>query len=372
MIRRLFESVTPRYSSLVVVQLALTSVACTSSSDDAAVESAETSEGESDTSSGAEAEQTATMATEDSSDDGTPTDDASAATDDDSATTDDEGDGSDATDRSETDPANDADASAGNDDPTSNAADGGVEVEFIDLRVEEVGASRAVVRFETAQETTCEVEWGLAADELTTTAVDPDMDPDDPYGLEHNVPLEDLPSETTIYYRAKVVTPDDEAFFSEVRSFDTLAAEDAGPPRSNVALASAGTQVIDKSSNYGGAADDASWGAGAVIDGAMSSEWATAGDGDDAFVTLDLGTERNLVGWGFRSRKMTDGSSIIQSVQLVIDDAATLGPFETPDPDQFYQFDFDEPVAATVVRIDAITTTGGNTGAKEVELYVAD
>ncbi len=249
--------------------------------------------------------------------------------------------------------------------------DGGMPVDFIDLRVEEITEARAVVRFDTSVETTCEVEWGLLADELDNTAVDPDMDPDNPYGLDHQVPLEDLPEDATIFYRAKATTRGGHTYYTQVDSFQTLAAAEV-PERANVALASAGTTVVDKSSNYGGADDDGSWGAAAVIDGSMSTEWATSGDGDDAFVTLDLGQERLLVGWGFRSRKMTDGSSIIEASQLLLDGERTLGPFETPDPDQLYQFDFDEPVSATIVTVSAVQTTGGNTGAKEIELYVAD
>jgi hypothetical protein len=247
-------------------------------------------------------------------------------------------------------------------------ADADVAVVISDLRVEEISATRAVVRFTTDIETSCEVRFGFAEDALAQSATDPNMDPENPYAIEHQVPLEDLPPDTVVYFRAAVTTKGERTFLSPVDTFTTLAADDA-PVRTNVALIAAGSEVTDRSSNYGGAADDATWGANNAIDGSMSTEWSSNGDGDDAFVTLDLGTERELTGFGFRSRKMSDGSAIITSVTLLLDDATFLGPFDTPDPDTLYVFDFDPPQLTTTVRLDAETTTGGNTGAKEIELY---
>ena len=52
-------------------------------------------------------------------------------------------------------------------------------------------------------------------------------------------------------------------------------------------------------------------------------------------------------------------------------DGTMLGSYATPEPDQLHRFDFPSRVASTPVRVEAITTTGGNTGVKEVELYEA-
>jgi hypothetical protein len=67
---------------------------------------------------------------------------------------------------------------------------------------------------------------------------------------------------------------------------------------------------------------------------------------------------------------MGDGSSIIRSFRLVID-GVTVGPFSSPDPAQRYRFDLVPPVDAQVVRFEAVETTGGNTGAREIELLAA-
>jgi hypothetical protein len=94
---------------------------------------------------------------------------------------------------------------------------------------------------------------------------------------------------------------------------------------------------------------------------------------DAAALTIDFGRERQLIRFEFRSRAMSDGSAIITSIRLVIDDGRLiLGPFETPDPDVEYSFDFEAPVTARTVRVEAVTSTGGNTGAREIRFYSLD
>ena len=46
-----------------------------------------------------------------------------------------------------------------------------------------------------------------------------------------------------------------------------------------------------------------------------------------------------------------------------------MGPFDTPDPDQLYTFTFTSSVTARSARIEAVQTTGGNTGAKEIQFF---
>lgn len=241
-------------------------------------------------------------------------------------------------------------------------------LEFTDIRAEEIGSSRAVIRFQTSRPTTCEVEYGTERDALTERATDPDMD-DDELDVDHEVALEDLLAETTYYYRGYAVDQDGQISRSSISSFTTLASDvDAGLV--NVALLESGAVVEQVSSNFGGAQNDETWGANAAFDGLMDTEWATSGDGDDAYVTIDLGQVRTLSAFGFRSRQMNDGTSIIESVQIIVDETITLGPFDTPDPTEVYQFDIEPALEATVVRIEAVTTTGGNSGAKEVQLFV--
>lgn len=253
-------------------------------------------------------------------------------------------------------------------------------VEFYDLRVDELTARRAVVKGETSRPTTCRVDFGTSMMMLDRSASDPNM-ADGQSAIDHEVPLEDLTPDTMMFWQARAVDEDGEVYLSEVMSFRTPAEPSDMNQQpgnmlpepvvmQNVALLSMGSSVPMVSSNFGGATNDASWGIHNALDGQMSTEWSSNGDGDDAWMMLDFGKMRKIERFGFRSRKMTDGSSIITSVRLIFDGTTTMGPFDTPNPDERYEFDI-TPTQASQVRVEAVTTTGGNTGAKEIEFFEA-
>lgn len=243
-------------------------------------------------------------------------------------------------------------------------------ISFENLRVEEISARRAVIRFQTSSPTTCEAEYGLAEDSLVNTTTDPSME-DGAFEFEHEVPIEDLSPETVYYYRARATDTTGSTVYSDVRQFTTLSST-AATEFTNVATLSRGAAISEVSSNFGMGGNSSTWGANNAIDGSMSSEWATNNNGDNAYLVIDLGQTFSLLGVGFRSRKMSDGSSIITSFKLIFDNQAELGPFATPDPDKVYSFDFTSPIASQTVRFEAVTTSGGNTGARAIQLFIAN
>ena len=175
----------------------------------------------------------------------------------------------------------------------SACGDEAAELEFSNLRAEAVTATSAILRFDTSLPTTCEVEYGLAIDELDLTATDPTMGEDDPYSYDHEVPVEDLLAGRTYYWRGRAEDADGNVYRSGIQSFETLAA--GGPTFANLALLEDGATVTGVSSNFGDAANDERWGADAAFDGLMSSdvgdEWrrrrrmgrGDAGSGDDVY-----------------------------------------------------------------------------------------
>ncbi len=257
----------------------------------------------------------------------------------------------------------DSDSGGNDSDAAANA------VEFQNLRVEDVGAYRVVVRFTTSAPTTCEAEFGVSETNRDRTATDPNMEPDT-YQTEHEVPLEDLAPNTTYYMAARAETEAGQEYVSQVLQFTTGdgAAVDS---MTNVAAMTEGTTITAVSSNFGNGSNDSTWGANNAFDGMMATEWSSNGDGDDAFVDIDLGASKTFSVIGFRSRKMVDGTSIIEKFQLVVDGTTTLGPFDSPEPDIRYVFELDAPVSATSVRLEAVETSGGNTGVKELQLFAA-
>ena len=242
-------------------------------------------------------------------------------------------------------------------------------VKFENLRIEEIGPYRAVIRFDTSRETKCHIEYGATADAMTKSATDPNMKPGS-YVVHHNVPLEDLPPSSDFYFAAVATDQDGNVYRSEVDHFMTA----PGVPVDtlpDVALASAGTTIAAVSSNWSNESNGDAWGADHVIDGMMATEWSSNMDGNGAYVELDLGQPRDVSFIGFRSRKMDDGTSIVKQFQLVIDGQTTLGPYDTPDPDVRYVIPLPAPQTMRLVRMQATQTTGGNTGLKELQLFTS-
>lgn len=262
----------------------------------------------------------------------------------------------------------------GDGDPASGAAD----PMFFNLGFDAIGAEEAVLSFDTRVETSCEAELGDDAESFDRRYTDPNMDPDNPYDVVHEVPLTGLQPQTQYWVRARAVDRDGVEYLSEPLRFTTSAldadaGDNGGVPEDleNFARTPELATVTEVSSVFGGTDYDGAWGIHKALDGSPASEWSTQGDGDDAYVVLDLGELRSIRRFAFQSRKMADGTSIVRSVRLMLDSGAAIGPLPTPDPDTMYRFDFDPPLAARVVRLDAVETTGGNTGAKEIQLWGA-
>ncbi|HEU5075094.1 MAG TPA: discoidin domain-containing protein [Polyangiaceae bacterium] len=241
-------------------------------------------------------------------------------------------------------------------------------VELIDLRIEEIEGTRAVVRFETSLPTSGEVRFGASDEALDRTALDVAMEPGE-LSFTHEVPLEDLEPEAEYFWRARAVDRDNAVLLTEVDSFTTLDAAEPMPSADNVALPSAGAAVFDVSSNWGGGENDSTYGANHAFDGHMASEWASDGDGDGAWIELEFGGLRRITSFAFRSRHMADGSSSIRRVELAFDGDTERGPFDVPDATRRYLFSIEPPVEASRVRLKAVESTGGNTGAREIQFY---
>jgi hypothetical protein len=64
---------------------------------------------------------------------------------------------------------------------------------------------------------------------------------------------------------------------------------------------------------------------------------------------------------------MSDGTALTTSFSVTIDDNTILGPFDAG-PGLVV---VEAPFQGRLVRIDVETSTGGNTGAVEIEIYAA-
>lgn len=184
---------------------------------------------------------------------------------------------------------------------------------------------------------------------------------------DHRVPLTGLQSDTTYYARFQGVSADGTIYRSDEYTFHTLpAASNPNDNQPNLALAKNGATIVSVSSNYGGGANDSSFGALNAIDGNPATQWSSNGDGDKAWIEIALAATTHVTRVGFWTRTMGT-SAQIQSFQIVTDKGQAIGPFTLSDANQIYYFDTD--FTAKQLRFEVVKSSGGNTGAVEIEVY---
>jgi hypothetical protein len=170
-----------------------------------------------------------------------------------------------------------------------------------------------------------------------------------------------LTSGATYFYSVQAIGPDGAVYQSDTMTFvyegETGAPDRLQPPSPNVAPLA---QVVDVSSEYSDA-----FGARNAIDEDLATEWSSDGDGDGSYVTLRFSDLMIVEGVGFRTREMSDGTAITLSYTVTVDGGTTYGPYEAGPGLGVALVDF----TGYEIRFDVDTSTGGNTGAVEVEVY---
>ena len=214
----------------------------------------------------------------------------------------------------------------------------------------------------------CSIAWG-ETDALGTIGTDLDMGGtahDD-----HEVLLVGAVPGETYQFRVQGSDADGNLFQSELASF-TLpdiptgdesmgGEEDMDVHGDNLAE---GATVVAVSSVFSDA-----WSGENAVDGDMSTEWATAGSGDEAFIEIDLGSSQDVIGVEFITRTMGDGTATTTEYTVMVDGGDVFGPFSAGDPsdNRFSEALF----AGQMVRFDVVSSTGGNTGAIEVRVFAS-
>lgn len=186
--------------------------------------------------------------------------------------------------------------------------------------------------------------------------------------VDHDVFLPGAVAGETYFFKVQGSTADGTLYTSGTATFTIPAADtdstesdpesDAAASGPNLAL---DATVVDVSSEF-----NDSFAAANAIDDSGISEWSSAGDGDDAFITIDLGASEEIAGVEFITRSMLDGTAIAETFTVTIDDGEVLGPFPAGSPVEpnFAPFDAN----GQVLRFDVDTSTGGNVGAVEVRI----
>ncbi len=219
----------------------------------------------------------------------------------------------------------------------------------ITVDVDPSGTS-AVVRVDTTIDVVCAVVFGT---DTTFGGIATDDDMAGGAHANHHPVIGPLVAGTTYYYRMAGVAADGTVYRSDTMQFTTSGSV---PARTNVAP---GGTIAGVSSEYSD-----TYRAENAIDGSLATEWSSNGDGDAAYIIIDLGAPTPVTGVGFRTREMSDGSSITTSFTVTVD-GVPYGPFDAG-PGLSVA---DLQVTGQVFRFDVETSTGGNTGAVEIEIY---
>ncbi len=185
--------------------------------------------------------------------------------------------------------------------------------------------------------------------------------------IEHNVLLPGAEPGATYFFRVQGATAEGQLFQSELATFTLPMTDPAGGDAAmeeeargdNLAI---GASVVEVSSEFSG-----NWAGQNAIDDDLATEWASAGDGDNAFLTIDLGSVREVAGVEFITRSMANGTAITNQFFVVVDDGDRLGPFATGNPatPSFNAVTF----TGRIIRFEIDTSTGGNTGAIEARVF---
>lgn len=171
---------------------------------------------------------------------------------------------------------------------------------------------------------------------------------------DHHALMTDLQPETEYQYRLQGVAADGALYRSEVFTFTTPAADEPAEIGTNVAK---GSTVLDVSSEF---SED--FRATNAVDGDLGTDWSTKGDGDEAFITIDLGEAADIAAVAFRTRSMGDGSATTETFTVEVD-GESFGPFPAGAAPSETSF------VGQVLTYRVESSTGGNTGAVEVEAY---
>ncbi len=208
----------------------------------------------------------------------------------------------------------------------------------------------------------CTVVYGTTTD-FGHAAVDTNMN-----GgaiVEHNPLLLNLEADTEYFYRVQGSGEDGTLYVSEIASFRTLPQSTATVE--NLLSPERGAQIVGVSSNFGGQPNNGSWGLLNAFDGNNNTAWASNGDGDNAWFEVQLAQKSHVKRIEFWSRVMSDKTSEIFEFTVTTDTGEVYGPFKVDDAEKAYSFDVD--FVATSLRFDVVSSSGGNTGAREVAVY---
>ncbi len=217
---------------------------------------------------------------------------------------------------------------------------------------------RAIFRVTTTEPAICAIVWG-ETEELGN--FNNSLNMNGTGIVQHDVFLPGAEPGRSYFYRLQGSTADGTLYQSDLMTFTLPATESATPEASSAPNLALTGRVTDVSSEF-----SAAWVGANAIDGDLSTEWSSAGDGDGSFIVIDLGEPMTVTGFEFLTRSMTDGTATTTTYSVAVDGGEPLGPFPAGNPANAATTEIG--VSGQVFRFDVSDSTGGNTGAIEIRI----
>ena len=231
-------------------------------------------------------------------------------------------------------------------------------------RVDVLSPTETAIVFDTTVAFACAIVYGETA-EFGAIATDGDMAGGAIFN--HDPIMVGLKPDTEYFWRAQGTAPDGTFYAGEIQTFRTPKQVASANP--NLASLAAGAAVTAVSSNFAGAANADPWGANNALDGSRATAWSSSGDGNDAFIEIELADQMPVEEVEVWTRSMADGTAQIFTFTITDDSGATFGPFTLPDASQPYRFPVD--TVAKSLRLDVVDSSGGNVGLVEFGAFAA-
>ena len=229
-----------------------------------------------------------------------------------------------------------------------------------------ISDSSAIINFSGTVPIACVVVYG-ESNNFGFIAVDDSMGRSST--KEHRLELLGLKEDTMYSYRLQGTARDGIIYVGQVRNFRTTLTKDQSTinARKNLASISSGARIVSVSSNIGFQDNTGRWGANNAIDSDEKTAWSSNGDGDNAFIEIELSDMAQIDTVEFWTRSMSNNTAQIFSFTVTNEIGDTFGPFALPDANKSYQFSVE--IIARRLRFDVQSSNGGNTGAIDIRAY---
>lgn len=236
-----------------------------------------------------------------------------------------------------------------------------VRASEISFESDPLDPSRGIFKVTTSEPMICAIVWGTDSSfgrfnnslAMNGTGI-----------VQHDVPLPNTDPGVTYTYLIQGTTADGTLYRSDIGTF-RIAGSTGAPttsiiaPGRNVATSARVTAVSSEFS--------AAFAATKAIDGDLSTDWATRGDGDNGSITIDLGAVIDIKGTEFVTRSMADGSAITSTYTISVDGEPSIGPFAAGTPAVARPSSFE--ARGRTLRFDVVASSGGNVGAAEIRVF---